>query len=161
MGLREWMQRRMAQYDGRAELPAHASLMHAWFTDEPRRPAPGAEYGAEGLPAELAAQLERREQVTAALLEMDLASADARVEAIPRLRELLRVYPHPVAYEALILAYGEADRWDEARGVAFAARDRRRECARSPFPELRMETDRLRDWTPEDVDELRRERQEK
>jgi hypothetical protein len=62
-------------------------------------------------------------------------------------------------YEALINAYVDEGRWEEARGVAFAARERRRECARSPFPEIRMETERLREWSPEEVDALRAERE--
>jgi hypothetical protein len=158
MGLRDWMQRRMAQYDGRAELPAHARLMHAWFTEDRPRPAGEGGFGADGFPAELADTLLRREQVTAELLQMELTTAAGRIEAIPRLQQLLQRYPHPVVYDALILGYADAGRWDHARGVAFAARDRRRECAGSPYAEIRAETDRLRDWTAEDVDELRRER---
>jgi hypothetical protein len=153
MGLREWMQRRMAVYDGRAELPAHASLMHRWFTDD-RAAAPAA----GPPPPALVDQLRRREEVSAALFELDLATAAGRVAALPQLRELLRLYPHPVVYEALILSYADAGLWDEARGVAYAARDRRRECERSPYPEVQMETDRLREWTAADVEELRRER---
>jgi hypothetical protein len=154
MGLRDWMQRRMAIYDGRAELPAHASLMHRWFTDE----RPGGADNTEPPPPALAEQVRRREEVSAALFELDLASAAGRVAALPQLRELLRRYPHPVVYEALILSYADAGMWDEARGVAYAARDRRRECERSPFAEIRMEIDRLREWTADDVEELRRER---
>ena len=155
MGLRDWMQRRMAAYDGHSRLPTHASLMHRWFTED--RAATGAPPG-EKPPAALVEQLRRREEVSQALIEMDLASASARVAALPRLRELLRIYPHPVVYEALILGYADAGRWDEARGVAYAARDRRRECDRSPYPEIQMEIERLREWTAEDVEELRRER---
>jgi hypothetical protein len=157
MGLREWMQRRMASYDGRADLPAHAAFMHAWFTeDRPRRPAIQTERIPP--PPEVVEQLRRREEVTAELLQLDLSTADGRRESLPRLQELLRRYPHPVLYDALILAYADAGRWDEARGVAFAARDRRRACERSPHPEIQMETERLRDWTSEDVEELRLER---
>ena len=54
-------------------------------------------------------------------------------------------------------AYVDAGRYDEARGVAFAARERRQECARSPYPEIRSETDSLRAWDTDDIDALRRE----
>jgi hypothetical protein len=154
MGLRDWMQRRMAVYDGRAHLPTHASLMHRWFTDD----RPGEASAAPPPPAVVDA-LRRREEVSETLLEMDLASASSRIAALPRLRELLRLYPHPVVYEALILTYADAGLWDEARGIAYAARDRRRECERSPYPEIQMEIDRLREWTAADVEELRRERE--
>ena len=70
------------------------------------------------------------------LLKIDIADPDARVAAIPRLKELLRRYPHPLAYETLIHAYVDAGRYDEAKGVAFAARERRNECARSSHPEM-------------------------
>jgi hypothetical protein len=155
MGLREWMQRRMASYDGHAQLPTRASLMHRWFTDEQPE---SAEFGADGLTPELSEMLRRREEVSEALLDVDLVTSAGRVSAIPELQRLLRIYPHPVLYEALLLAYGDAGRWDEARGVAFAARARRRECERSPYSAIRLETDRLRDWTTEDVDEIKRER---
>ena len=87
----------------------------------------------------------------------DVADEKARIESIPRLRELLRVYPHPLVYEMLIQSYMDADRFDEAKGVAFAARERRQECARSPYPEIRAETDRLREWKQEEIEELRAE----
>jgi hypothetical protein len=159
MGLRDWVQRRMANYDGGAEIPALTSVAHAWLsTEAPREHALG-EYDAESYPTELTELLRRRAEVSEALLETELSTADGRVSAIPRLQSLLRIYPHPLVYEALILAYADAGRWDEARGVSYAARDRRRECEKSPFPELRMETDRLRIWTAEDIEELRKERE--
>jgi hypothetical protein len=108
-------------------------------------------------PPEVADQLRRRAQVAAALRTMDLGSAAGRAQAVARLKELLHVYPHPLAYEALILACVDQCRWEEAAGVAFAARERRWEVEHSPFPEIRAEVDRLRGWTPDDVEELRRE----
>src|SRR5690606_8421434 len=108
---------------------------------------------------ELAEILRKREEVAAELLGLRLTEREARAAAIPRLHELLRRYPHPLAYEALIHAYLDAERFDEARGVAFAARERRAECERSPYPEIRMEVEGLRAWTPEEVDELREERE--
>jgi hypothetical protein len=159
MGLREWVQRRMARYDGGAEIPSVTSMAHALLnTEAPHAHALG-EYDASSYPAELAELLRRRAEVSEGLLRTDLTTAAGRMSAIPQLQSLLRVYPHPLVYEALILGYADAGRWDEARGVAFAARDRRRECEKSPFPELQMETDRLRIWTSEDIDELRKERE--
>ena len=104
-------------------------------------------------------QLRRRAEVTDEVLAMDFTTAVARREAIPQLQQLLKRYPHPVVYEALIHAYADSGRWDEARGVAFAARERRLEVERSRFPEIRSEIDRLKAWSPEDVDEMRRERE--
>ena len=101
----------------------------------------------------------RREEVAEELREMDLYTREARNAAIPRLREMLRTYPHPLVYETMIQAYVEAERWDEARGAAFAARERRSQVARSPFSEIRSETARLTGWTPEEIEELRRERE--
>ena len=60
-------------------------------------------------------------------------------------------------YELLIHAYMDAGRFDEAKGVAFAARERRQECARSPHPEIRAETERLQAWDPAEIDQMRAE----
>jgi hypothetical protein len=157
MALREWVQRRMAGYDGGRTIPAYLSALHAIFTDRDEDDTPPAEPHTAGYSAELEGLLRRRDQVTRALLALELTTARGRVEAIPRLRELLREYPHPLVYEALINAYVDSARWDEARGLAYAARERRRECERSPYLEVRLETDRLREWSVEEVDELRRE----
>ena len=149
----------MGNFDGAAELPRHASAMHALFgDDEPRAPTLG-EFDAESYPDDLADLLRRRAQVLAALLDLDLSAAESRRQAIPALQALLRQYPHPLLYEALIHGYVDAGRWDEARGLTFAARNRRAECERSHFPEIRSELDHLRPWTAEDVDELRHERE--
>lgn len=160
MGIRYWLKKRIGDAvneDG--NLPMHLSLLHSIFgSDEPTPRALG-EYDHKTYPAELQELLRRRDDVAQALMEMDLTSRSGRIEAIPRLRELLRTYPHPLAYETLINAYVDAGRWDEARGAAFAARERRVEVSRSPFSEIRSETDRLNEWTPEEVDALRQERE--
>ncbi len=161
MGIRYWLKQRMSGPDGGDDLPPNASIMDALFgRDNPPAHAMG-EYRAETYPADLTELLRRRQQVAGELLEIDVASAQARVEAIPRLRELLRVYPHALVYEMLITAYMDADRWDEARGVAFAARERRAECLRSQLPELRAEVSFLHEWSPEEVDRLREDRAKK
>lgn len=126
--------------------------------DEPRTRALG-EYDAGTFPADLADLLRRREEVAAQLRRVDVADRQARIAAIPRLQKLLRTYPHPLAYELLIHAYVDAGRFDEAKGVAFAARERRAECARSAYPEIRVETERLREWTSEEIDEMREEQE--
>lgn len=117
------------------------------------------EYDAKSYPPDLAAAVRRREEVSAALLRVDSIDREARIAAIPQLRELLRIYPHPLAYELLTHAYVDAGRFDEAKGVAFAARQRRLECERSPHAEIRAEIDRIREWTPAEIDELRLERE--
>jgi hypothetical protein len=158
MGIRYWLKRRMAGEDAGEDLPPNASIMDALFgRDNPPAHAMG-EYRADTYPADLAELLRRRQEVTDELLAVDLASAQARVEAIPRLRELLRVYPHALVYETLITAYIDAGRWDEAKGAAFAARERRAECLRSTLPELRAEVSYLREWSPEEVDRIQADR---
>ncbi|HLL47612.1 MAG TPA: hypothetical protein VK399_12930 [Longimicrobiaceae bacterium] len=158
MGIRYWLKRRMAGEDAGEDLPPNASIMDALFgRDNPPAHAMG-EYRADTYPADLTELLRRRQQVTDELLGVDLASAQARVEAIPRLRELLRVYPHALVYETLITAYIDAGRWDEAKGAAFAARERRAECLRSTLPELRAEVSYLREWSPEEVDRIQADR---
>jgi hypothetical protein len=158
MGIRYWLKRRMAGEDAGEDLPPNASIMDALFgRDNPPAHALG-EYRADTYPADLTELLRRRQQVTDELLGVDLASAQARVEAIPRLRELLRVYPHALVYETLITAYIDAGRWDEAKGAAFAARERRAECLRSTLPELRAEVSYLREWSPEEVDRIQADR---
>jgi hypothetical protein len=139
------------------ESPAVASLVYSVLgKDEEALHALG-EFTADTYPGQLVNVLRRRQEVAAELLRMGIGDPVARRQAIPRLQELLRKYPHPLAYEALILAYVEQKRWDEAQGVAFAARERRWEVEHSPFPEIRSEVQHLKAWTPEQVDELRRE----
>ncbi|HEX7239866.1 MAG TPA: hypothetical protein VF263_06345 [Longimicrobiaceae bacterium] len=158
MGIRYWLKRRMDGEDGGRDLPPNASLMDAIFgRDAPQTHALG-EYSADTYPADVVELLRRRQQVADELVAIDITDPQARRDAIPRLRELLRVYPHALAYEMLIQAYIDSARWDEAKGVAFAAHERRLECIRSPLPEVRMEIQFLNEWTQEEVDRVREER---
>lgn len=157
MGLRTWIRARMADPAPAGDAaPVKALVYSIVGADDAPAHALG-EYTADTYPAEVADQLRRRNEVAAALRAMDLGSREGRAQAVTRLKELLRVYPHPLAYEALVLAYVDQCRWDDARGVAFAARERRWEVEHSPWPEIRSEVDRLKAWTPEDVEDLRRE----
>ena len=157
MGLRSWIRTRMADTQDHSDPSPVKALVYSIVGRDEETPHALGEYTADTYPAEVAEQLRRRGEVAAALRTMDLGSRDGRAQGVSRLKELLRVYPHPLAYEALILAYVDQCRWDEARGVAFAARERRWEVEHSPFPEIRFEVDRLKTWTPEDVEELRLE----
>jgi hypothetical protein len=158
MSLRRWMRERMlgGEPEGN-DVPPRGSLVNSALGRERETPRSLGEYDAGSYPVELAEVLRRRGEVSSAFMRLDVTDPDGRMAAIPELKELLRRYPHPLVYEALIHAYVDAGRYDEARGVAFAARERRQECARSPHPEIRSETDSLREWTPEDVDALREE----
>ena len=141
------------------DAPPHGSIINAIFGREPPTLHALGEYDHKTYPGELEELLRRRGEVAYELMEMDLTSRQARIEAIPRLQGLLRTYPHPLAYESLIHAYVDAGRWDEARGAAFAARERRTQVSRSPYPEIRCEIDRLNEWTPEEIEVLRVERE--
>ena len=160
MGIRQRLRKRILERYAGEELPRLASLLVSLLGREerPTRRSLG-QYDAKSYPGELAGIVRRREEVAEALRAMDLTSAEARREAIPELQALLQKYPHPLAYETLLMAYVDAGRWDEARGVAFAARERRVQCSYSPHPEVRAEIDRLREWTDADVDALRAERE--
>lgn len=158
MGLRHWLRQQLGSDDHGDDLPPGRSLMRSlWQRDDERVHALG-EYDASTYPPELAELLRRRQTVANELLEIDISSPEARIEAIPRLREMLRVYPHPLVYELLIHAYLDAERYDEARGLAFAARERRIECASSEYPEIRSEIDHLSEWSADDVEQLRQRR---
>jgi hypothetical protein len=159
MGFRHWLRQHLGADEAAGDdVPPSRSLMNTiWGRGEERLHALG-EYSADTYPRDLAELLSRRQQVAEDLLEIDITDPQERVEAIPRLREMLRTYPHPLVYEALIHAYVDADRYDEARGVVFAARERRLECMRSEYPEIRSEVDRLAEWTLEEVEELRQRR---
>jgi len=158
MSLRRWIREQVLGADAEGnDLPPGGSLMNTALGRDPLPKRSLGEYTAHNYPTDLAEILRCRSAVTAALLRMDVTDPAARAQAIPRLKELLREYPHPLAYETLIHAYLETGRYDEARGVAFAARERRHECQRSPHPEIRAEIDRLREWNPQDVDTLRAE----
>lgn len=155
MSIRHWFRNRAHGDDTEGgDLPPRGSR-------EPERIRALGEYDSNSYPQELVDLLHRREEVAGELLRLNLIERKGRIAAIPKLQELLRRYPHPLAYEALIHAYLDAERYDEARGVAFAARARRDECRRSPHPEVRAEVDHLKEWIPEDIDQLREERQGK
>jgi hypothetical protein len=157
MGLRHWLRQRLGGENGGDDSPSGRSLLDVfWGSDEQRIHALG-EYNAQTYPRELADLLARRQRVSTQLLELDVADREARAAAIPRLRELLTTYPHPLVYETLIHAYVDAGRFDEARGVAFAARERRAECLRSEHPEIRSEVAYLSEWTPDEIEQLRPE----
>jgi pentatricopeptide repeat protein len=160
MSIREWLKHRITSSARGGDGAGSESFLNrlVFGKEEPRQRALG-EFDTRSYPPELVTLLQRRGEVTDELMEMDFTTAQARRDAIPTLQRLLFKYPHPVLYEALIHAYADSGRWDEARGVAHAARERRLECARSPYPEIRSEIDRLKEWSPADVDELRLERE--
>lgn len=143
------------------DLSPGVAFVNSALGGEPARVRSLGEYDQNSYPEELAEFLRRRSQVASELVRIDVTDRDARIAAIPRLSRLLRTYPHPLAYELLIHAYVDAGKYDEAKGVAFAARERRLECERSPHPEIRAEIERLREWSPDEVDAMRQELQAK
>lgn len=161
MGIRHWLKKRRAEQDeeGGDDSPPHGSIINSIFgRDAPTLHALG-EYDQRTYPGELQDLLRRREDVAEELREMDLTTRQSRIDAIPILHQMLRTYPHPLAYEMLIHAYIDSGRWDEARGAAFAARERRIQVSRSPYSEIRCEIDRLNEWAPDEIDLLRQERE--
>jgi hypothetical protein len=140
------------------DLPPGSSLMDSIIGRGETRVRTLGEYDQSTYPAPLRELLSRREDVARELLTMDIADAKGRVSSIPRLRELLRKYPHPLVYETLIHACLEDNRLDEAKGVAFAARQRRQECLASEYPEIRSEVNGLRSWDPAEIDGWSRSR---
>ncbi|MGH7458639.1 MAG: hypothetical protein ACREKN_06145 [Longimicrobiaceae bacterium] len=161
MGFGRWLKRQLAGPDSGDDVPPGSSLMDAVLGRDEERVRSLGEYNADSYPGDLAELLRRRQQVTEAVLSIDITDAGERRQAIPRLRELLRTYPHPLVYEMLLHAYVDSDRYEEAKGLAFAARARREECARSEHPEIRAETEHLREWTSDEVERLREEREGK
>ncbi len=160
MGLRHWLRDHLLKDDNRGgDAPPTASVMHTLLGSEPERVRSLGEYDSENYPEEIAELVRRREEVASQLLRIDITDPETRIASIPRFQELLRKYPHPLVYETLIHAYIDAGRYDEAKGVAFAARERRAECARSPHAEVRSETEKLREWSTDDVDDLMKDRQ--
>lgn len=158
MGIRHWFRNRILGDEAHGDdVPPGASLVNTLLGREEERIHSLGEYRSDSYPSDLADLLRRRAEVAQEVLAIDVADREARIAAVPHLQKLLRRYPHPLVYEMLIHGYVDAGRYDEAKGVAFAARERRQECSRSPHPEIRAETDRLREWTPEEVDELRAE----
>ncbi len=156
MGLRDWIRRRFRSRDENA-VPASALARAALTRDKAPQRSLG-EYDSTSYPKDVADLLRRREEVASELLAMDVTDPALRRGLVPRLQGLLRIYPHPLVYESLIHVYVAEERWDEAKGVAFAAKERRVECLRSPYPEIRAETEHLAEWTPAEVDRLREER---
>ncbi len=161
MGIRHWIRKRTAEAaeHGEDDVAPSGSIINAIFGREPPTLHALGEYDQKTYPGELQDLLRRREDVAEEIREMDLTTRQARVEAIPRLQQMLRTYPHPLAYESLIHAYVDAARWDEARGAAFAARERRVQVMRSPYSEIRAEVDRLKEWSPDEIALLRQERE--
>jgi hypothetical protein len=161
MGIRHWLKKRLAEQndDGDEGSAPSGSIISAIFGRQPPTLHALGEFDQTTYPGELQDLLRRREDVAEELREMDLTTRQARIDAIPRLHHMLRTYPHPLAYEVLIHAYVDAGRWDEARGAAFAARERRTQVSRSPYSEIRAEIDRLKEWTPEEVELVRQERE--
>ena len=159
MGVRQWMRQRLAADASGDDVPPGSSLLNSLLGRETTPVRSLGEYDATSYPADLAELLRQRQQVADELLTLDITRRDGRIAAIPRLQEMLRTYPHPLVYETLIHAYADAGRYDEAKGVAFAARERRIECGRSPYPEIRSEVDFLHEWDPADVDQMREERE--
>lgn len=156
MGLGHWLRRKLLGSEAEGDdLPPGRSILNTAMGRETERVHSLGEYDRDSYPRDLAELIRRREEVAADLLQIDVTDRQARIEAIPRMQKLLRRYPHPLAYEFLIHAYIDAGRLDEAKGVAFAARERRNECLRSPYPEIRAETERLREWSSEDIEQLR------
>lgn len=178
MGLRQWMRHYGAddrkrdegkkkeaegapeeRREWRDRPPAHTLARAAFYDEEERPPRPLGEYDADTYPEDLAELVRRRQRVADRLLEIGVTDRESRRENVEEIKALLRTYPHPLAYEALIHAYLDLGRPDEAKGVAFAARERRTEVSRSPHPEIRAEIDRLNVWTTEEVQEMWEERQ--
>jgi hypothetical protein len=154
MSLRSWFREKMLGDEPHGDdVPPNSVLMSALLGRETERGRSLGEYDASNYPPELREQLERREEVMQELLRLEITSAKGRIAAIPKLKELLRKYPHPLAYETLINAYIDSGRFDEAKGIAFAAKQRRAECAISQYPEIRSETDSLREWSSADIDD--------
>jgi pentatricopeptide repeat protein len=159
MGLRSWFKERMLgdTADG-DDLPPGSALMNTLLGRGVERRRSLGEYDSSSYPPDLRELLNRREEVARELLTIDITDPEVRASSIPKLRELLRKYPHPLVYETLIHACIDAGRFDEAKGVAFAARQRRIECARADHPEIRGEIESLREWDSEEIDQLQRER---
>ena len=156
MSLRRWFKEKMLGDDaGGNDVPPGSSLVNTFLGREEERVRSLGEYSAANYPSDLRTQLTRREQVTSELLTMNILGRQGRIEAIPRLRELLATYPHLLVYETLINAYLDAGRYDEAKGLAFAARQRRQECIRSQHPEIRGEVEGIHEWTADEIDEYR------
>jgi hypothetical protein len=156
MGLGHWLRRKILGKEAEGDdLPPGSAMWRTATGRDAQKVRSMGEYDRNSYPPELAELIRKREDVASEVLRMDVTSREERIAAIPRLQQLLRTYPHPLVYELLIHAYMDADRFDEAKGVAFAARERRQECLRSPYPEIRAETERLREWSSDEIEALR------
>jgi hypothetical protein len=159
MGLRNWFRERMLGGEAEGDdLPPGSALMNTLLGRGEERVRSLGEYDAGSYPSDLRGLLERREEVMREILGIDITDRQQRIDSIPKLQKLLRTYPHPLAYETLIHAYLDSGRYDEAKGVAFAAKQRRLECSNSEYPEIRAEIESLREWSSEEIEELRSER---
>ena len=156
MSIRQWFRSQLLGPDQETQDsgPPVRAFVESLFSRGPERVHAMGEYTSETYPGEIRELVARRQDVTDELLSIDIGDKQARIEAIPKLQQLLRKYPHPLVYETLIHAYVDAGRVEEAKGVAFAARDRRREVEKSAHPEIRAEIESLREWTARDVEEL-------
>jgi hypothetical protein len=133
--------------------PPGSALMVTLLGREGPAPRYLGEYDSTSYPNELRELLARREEVAREVLALGATDPESRVASIPALHALLLRYPHPLIYEILINASLDAGRADEARGLAFAARQRRIECMASDYPEIRAEVDWVREWDPAEFDE--------
>ena len=116
MSLRRWVREQMLGGDSEGnDVPPHGSLVNSALGRERTHPRSLGEYDATTYPTDLADILRQRAEVTAAFMKIDVTDRNARVAAIPRLKELLQRYPHPLLYETLIHAYVDDGRFDEER----------------------------------------------
>jgi pentatricopeptide repeat protein len=146
MSIREWLKQRITHSAGSGEGTDSFLNRLVFGKETPQQRSLASTTSARIRPSWWTSPPPRRGDDE--VMEMDFTTAQARRDAIPELQRLLHKYPHPVLYEALIHAYADSGRWDEARGVAYAARERRLECSRSTYPEIRSEIDRLKEWSP-------------
>ncbi|MDR0787204.1 MAG: hypothetical protein LBG44_05005 [Gemmatimonadota bacterium] len=152
MSLRRWFRDLLLMDDdsGGADVPPGSALMEALFGDDRPPPHHLGEYNSRDYPSDLRELLARRDEVASELLSLRAFDPESRIAAVPALHALLLRYPHPLVYETLINASLDAGRLDEARGLAFAARQRHLECSQSDHPEIRAEVDWMREWDAED-----------
>ena len=159
MSLRKWLKDKiLGDGVGGDDLPPRPSLMNSALGREEERTRSLGEYTAGNYPSDLKDLLERRIAVTEELLTMNVMEKAGRIAAIPRLKEMLSIYPHLLVYETLINAYLDTERYDEAKGLVFAAGQRRKECLRSDQPEIRGEVEGIHEWTADEIEEYRNQK---
>jgi hypothetical protein len=154
MSLRRWFRDLILAEDDPPsdDVPPGSALMATLLGREGPAPRALGEYDSSSYPNDLRHLLARREEVAHELLALRAVDPDSRVAAVPALHALLLRYPHPLVYETLINAALDAGRVDEAKGLAFVARQRRAECLESEYPEIRAEVHWTREWEPEDFE---------